>query len=206
MTTIRLSHSSITALTTATLAGLVAGALTAYLQGVVSADWNTVANSGAVWTLVAFVVAAGVARTPTMAAITGLLVLVGEVAGYYAYLADVRHLAATHTAEILWTVAALWIGPLTGATAFRARWGDAGQRSVAISALAGVLAGEGSYLVRVADVAKSGWVELVAAGLLGGAALVAPSSASMRARAAALAVGGAVTVGVYLAYRLLAFG
>jgi hypothetical protein len=206
MSTIRLSHSPVAALATAALAGLVAGAITAHLQGVVSDDWNTVANSGAVWTLVAFGIAAVAARTPTTAAMVGLLALVGEVAGYYAYLADVRHLAATHTSEILWTVAALWIGPLTGAAAFRARWGDAGQRGCALLALAGVIAGEGAYLVRIAGVPTSGWVEVGIACALGAGVLVAPSSAPVRARATALGVGAGVAAAVYVAYRLLAIG
>jgi hypothetical protein len=206
MSTIRLSHSPVAALATVSVSGLVAGGITAYLQGIVSEDWNTVANSGAVWTFVAFVIAAAVARTPTTAAIAGLLALAGEVAGYYAYLADVRHLAATHTSEILWTVAALWIGPLVGATAFRARWGDAGQRVSAVLALAGVIAGEGAYLVRIAGVPTSGWVEMGIAGVVGTGTLVMPSSASFRSRAAALAVGAGVAAAVYLAYRLLAFG
>ena len=206
MSTIRVSHSSITALTTAALAGLVAGALTAYLQGVLPADWNTVANSGAIWTLVAFAVTAAVACTPITAALAGLLTLVGEVGGYYAYLADVRHLAAARAAELLWTMAALWLGPLIGVMAFRARWGDAGQRIGASLALAGVVAGEGAYLVRIAGVQPAGWVEVGLAAAFGAGALLAPSSAALRSRAACLALGSAAALGVYLAYRLLAIG
>jgi hypothetical protein len=160
MTTLRPSSISMVRLPAAAIAGLVAGGLTCLLQEFVHTDWNTAVNSGAVWTVVAFAVAALVAHTRAGAAVAGLLVLVGEVAGYYLYLADVRHLPGLHSAEILWTVAALWIGPLTGLAAFRARWGDAAQRTTALTAVAGVIAGEGAYLVRIAGMVKSGWVEI----------------------------------------------
>jgi hypothetical protein len=205
MTSIRVPSSPVAGLATAALAGLAAGVLTAYLQGVVSADWNTVANSGAVWTVVAFIATAALARTSAAAAVGGLLVLVGEVAGYYGYVADVRHLPVWHSAEVLWTVAALWIGPLTGLAAYRARSGDPAQRMTALAALAGVLAGEGAYLVRIAGVPMSGWVELALAAALATGATVT-GSVSLRVRSAALAVGALVAAAVYVAYRLLAFG
>jgi hypothetical protein len=88
-----------------------AGGLTAYLQGVVPAGWSTIANSGAVWTVVAVAVAAAVGRIWSIAVAAGLLALLGEVVGYYAYLAEV-HIPASRAELLLWTVAALWIGPL----------------------------------------------------------------------------------------------
>jgi hypothetical protein len=205
MTTLRAPSTAMVVLPAAALAGVVAGGLTCLLQQFLPGDWNTVVNSGAVWTVVAFAVAALFARTQGSAAIAGLLVLVGEVAGYYLYLADVRHLPGLHSAEILWTVAALWIGPLTGLAAYRARWGDAGQRMTALAAIAGVIAGEGAYLVRVAGVAKAGWVEIVI-GLGATAAALAWGRASIRVRVGALATGVVIAGAVYTAYRLLAFG
>src|SRR5690348_16991186 len=92
MTTLRAPSAAMVALPAAAFAGLVAGGLTCLFQQFLPGDWNIVVNSGAVWTVVAYVVAALVARTQTGAALAGLLVLVGEVAGYYIYLADVRHL------------------------------------------------------------------------------------------------------------------
>lgn len=204
MTTLRAPSAPI-GIPAAALGGLLAGALTCLLQGVLPGDWNTVVNSGAVWTVVAFGAAALLANTERTAMIAGLLVLVGEVAGYYLYLADVRHLPGLHSAEILWTVAALWIGPLTGFAAYRARWGDTGQRMIALASIAGVIAGEGMYLVRIAGVPGSGWVEVVAGVAIGGAALTLRPVAN-RVRVGALLSGAAVAVAVYAAYRLLAFG
>jgi hypothetical protein len=205
MTSLRVSHSSFTVPATAACVGLGAGALTAYLQGVLPVDWNTVANSGAVWTAVTYAGTLALARTRGAAALAGLLLMTGEVAGYYLYLADVRHLAAGHAAELLWTLAALWIGPLTGVAAFHARFGDPAQRMAARVALAGVLAGEGLYLVRDAGVPTSGRVEIALAVVLT-AATIGTREARMRARFVALAVGAAVASAVFIAYRLLALG
>jgi hypothetical protein len=205
MTTVRASSTGLVVVPSAAVAGLVSGGLTCLLQGFMPGDWNMVVNSGAVWTVVAFAVAALIGRTLPGAAIAGLLVLVGEVAGYYLYLADVRHLPGLHSAEVLWTVAALWIGPLTGFAAYRARWGDPVQRMTALAAIAGVIGGEGIYLARIADVVTAGWVEVaVAAAVMAGA--LASGRAPVRARAGALAVGAVVAAAVYVAYRLLAFG
>jgi hypothetical protein len=204
MTTLR-DPSTPIGIPAAALGGLLAGALTCVLQGLLPGDWNTVANSGAVWTLVAFGAAALLARTERTAMIAGLLVLVGEVAGYYLYLADVRHLPGLHSAEILWTVAALWIGPLTGYAAYHARWGAAVPRMTAFASIAGVIAGEGAYLVRIAGAPTSGWVEIGAGVALAGAGL-AFRPAAHRFRVAALLSGLVVATAVYTAYRLLAFG
>jgi hypothetical protein len=199
MTTIRAASSSAAALLAAAAAGVAAGGLTAYLQGVLSANWNTVANSGAVWTVMSFVVAGLVGRTRLTAAAAGTLVLVGEVAGYYSYVADVRHLPLLESAELLWLLAALWIGPLAGLAAFAAWWGPACSRARALCALSGVAIGEGSYLARLAGVPRAGWVEVVlgAAGIAG-TLLAVP--ARVRTRLAALGIGGIVAVGVYAAY------
>lgn len=210
MTAIRPTTTSAAALavgtgTAAALAGGSAGVATAWLQGVVSADWNTVANSGAVWTVVAFVVAALVGHSRRTAVSAGLLALVGEVAGYYWWIADVRHIPVVQYEVVLWTLAAIWIGPLAGLVAFLVRSGSREQRLAAIAALAGVVAGEGAYLVRVAGVPRSGAVELVLAAAVAVWIAAAPAVAG-RARALAFAFGAATAVAVYLAYRLPTFG
>src|SRR3954452_18185860 len=89
MTAIRTNSWSAPALLAAAAAGGTAGGLTAYAQGILSTGWNTVANSGAVWTLGAPVVAGLLGRQRATAVSAGMLVLVGEVVGYYAYVTDV---------------------------------------------------------------------------------------------------------------------
>jgi hypothetical protein len=200
MTAIRNLSWSPAALLGAAGAGVAAGGLTAYLQGVLPASWNTVANSGAVWTLVAALVAGLVGRRRATAAAAGLLVLVGEVVGYYAYVSDVGHLPVLRAEELLWTVAALWIGPAAGVAAFCVRWGPARERVCAVLAFCGVVGGEGVYLRSVAGVPAAGLVEVVAAAV-GSAAALMTVRAPVRWRLLAAVVGAAVAAGVYLAYR-----
>jgi len=200
MTTIRNAAAwSLGALVTAAGIGVAAGAVTAYLQGKLSADWNTIANSGAVWTLVAALAAGVLAHQRTTAAVAGMLVLVGEVVGYYAYVTHVEHLGVLRAEEALWTVAAVWIGPVAGAAAFAVRWGSARDRVVALLAFCGVLAGEGAYLAHLAGVPRAGVAE-VAVAAVGATAALAAVPAAARWRLAAALAGLGVAAGVYVAY------
>lgn len=199
MTAIRNTTWSAAALVAASGVGVAAGGVTAGLQGVLSADWNTVANSGAIWTLVAALAAGCLGRQRATAMAAGMLVLVGEVVGYYAYVTDVEHLPVLHAEELLWTVAALWIGPLAGLAAFLVRWGEPAQRVVAALAMWGVVGGEGGYLWRLAEVPKAGVVEMVLA-VVGSAAVLVAVRAPAPARWLAVGAGVAVGAVVYLAY------
>ena len=200
MTAIRNTTWSAPALLGAAAVGIAAGAVTAYLQGVLSAQWNTVANSGAVWTLVAALAAGVLGRQRATAIAAGLLVLVGEVAGYYAYVTDVLHLPVLRAEEVLWTVAALWIGPVAGLAAFSARWGAGAARMVALLGFCGIVGGEGAYLWHIADIPGAGQVEVAAAGL-GAAAALWRVRARWSARGVAAGVGLFVAAAVYVAYR-----
>jgi hypothetical protein len=82
---------------------------------------------------------------------------------------------------------------------------SAPQRVAALTAVAGVVAGEGAYLLRVPGVATAGRVELMLGiGVAGRALAIVPAPARSRV----LAVGGGIFVaaGVYLAYRLPTLG
>lgn len=181
------------------LAGLFAGAVTAYLQGVLPASWNTVANSGAVWTVVAVALAVPLARSREVAATAGLAALAGEVGGYYGYVEGVRHVPIWLPAAILWAIAALWVGPLAGLAAHFVRWGSPGWRCTALVALCGVVAGEGGYLVRVAGVARAGWVEITL-GCAGALAALVTLPGAPRGRLGAAGAGVLAGVAVYAAY------
>jgi hypothetical protein len=204
MTTMRpvpaVSRAVVTALLVSAALGIVGGGVTAYLQGVLPASWNTLANSGAIWTLAAFVGAAALAgrqRAVTVAMAT--LVLVGEVAGYYWFVTDLRHLPVLRSEELLWTLAALWVGPLTGLAAHAARWGE--RRVLALSSMCGVLVGEGAYLWRFAGVPAAGLTELVIAAAAAGGVLTGLRATHQERFVAGLA-GVLVAVGVYAAYRV----
>jgi hypothetical protein len=199
MTAIRATTWSAAAPVTAAVAGVLAGGVTAYLQGVLSENWNTIANSGAMWTIVAFAAALVLGRSQVSAVCTGTLVLVGEVVGYYSYDANLQHIPVLHSEVMLWTLAALWIGPLAGLGAFFTRWGRADRRVTALLAVCGVVAGEGVYLLRIAGVPRSGWVEIVL-GFTGATAALIAVPASARAKLAAAGAGLFVAASVYLAY------
>ncbi len=127
------------------------------------------------------------------------MALLGQVVGYHAYLAEV-HLPVSHAEFLLWTVAALWIGPLTGLGGFAVRWGPPEHRLWGLLPLAGVIAGEGGYLIRFAGRPTSGWVEIVVASALAGGAL-ASGQVPARGRAGALGAGVLTAGAVYLAYQ-----
>lgn len=177
--------------------GLAGGLATMWWQGILPGDWNTPANSGAVWVLVAFSVAAAIAAPTRTAAVAGGLVLVGEVVGYYAIAAPLRDIPTVHSEQELWTVAALWIGPLAGLGGHFARVGTAWQRAVAVLAACGMVGGEGWYLISAG--VPAGQVELAAAGA---GALLTLAVLRLRplASAGVLALGCAMAWCVFTTY------
>lgn len=181
--------------------GLVAGAATSWLQGELPGTWNTLADSGAVWTLVAALLAWAAARTRGVAFAAGLVALVGEVAGYY-LAAAARDIPTTNPERLLWTVAALWVGPLAGLAGFCVRRSPATYRVVAGLGLCGVLAGEGLHLAIRLHYTAAGAGELGVA--LGAAvAVLVCIPADLRARAAGLAAGTFVAIFVAIMYAAL---
>jgi hypothetical protein len=180
--------------------GLGVGVATSYLQGVVPGSWNTLANSGAVWTVIAFGVAAALVTTPATTVATGLTTLLGEVFGYYAIAAHVRGIATSSSERILWVVAAIVIGPLAGVAAWLVRRGRPSARAAAALAVCGVVAGEGVHgVLRVSSSSAAAWTEIVVAGAVA-IVVLAMTSAALRARVAALLVGALVALVVVAVY------
>lgn len=186
-------------LTAAAVAGLWAGAATSYAQGVLPAEWSQLANSGAVWTVVAAAVALACARVRWLAVLAGTVALVAEVAGYYAVASALRGVPTTRAEWLLWSIAALWVGPAAGLAAWGIARGRPRQRVCAVLALAGLVAGEGLYEVRHIGAVRFGWAELWLAGLTALAAGVFTSAAWGR-RAGAVGLGVAVAVSTYAVY------
>lgn len=106
-------------------AGLVVGAVTSFGQTALgSTAFAGLANAVSPWLVVPFVLGV-LARTPWLAATAGLLVCVGEVAGYYV-MADLRGYAAGSWV-LVWVVAGLVGGPVFGAAG--RSWATATGRS-----------------------------------------------------------------------------
>lgn len=180
--------------------GLSAGVLTSYLQGVLPGDWNLLADSGAVWTVVAVALALPCVHARWAAVTAGMLALLAEVAGYYAIALPLRGIASRPAERVLWTLAAVAMGAFAGTAAFEWRRGTDLARCTAAAAVGGVVLGEGLHqALRIAGDRPAGWVEVVA-GLSVGVAGLVVAARTVRAGLAAAAVLTVMAVAVYVVY------
>ncbi|WP_370424266.1 DUF6518 family protein (plasmid) [Streptomyces sp. QH1-20] len=126
--------------------GLVLGVLTNLAQGWLPAPWDQIPNSGAVWSTVAFIAGALLARWASLrvAAVAGLLAEVGLVAGYYGYAEFGRDGMGDLTFPLLWLTLACVAGPLFGvAGVWWRRSRTVRRRVTGLASLAGVFGMEG---------------------------------------------------------------
>lgn len=100
--------------------GLLLGVLSNVVQGWLPGAWNQIANSGAVWSVAAFVAGALLSRKVglTAAAVAGLLAESGLVVGYYSYAEVARDGVGSLFAPLIWLAMALVAGPLFGVAGF----------------------------------------------------------------------------------------
>ena len=135
----------------ALVAGLAIGALTLLLQGLLPNSILQIANSGAVWSIAAFVLGW---RAPSarVAMIAGVIALAGEVTGYYtaAYFSDLMDISAGTMAIVgYWLFVALLAGPLFGWAGYQSRHGTGLREQIARAALGAAFVGEGLHLLMV---------------------------------------------------------
>jgi hypothetical protein len=187
------------------VSGCAVGVGTQYLQGVLPDGWSVLANSGVVWALCALCVGA-VMPTPRWAALGGAVHLVLASVVYYASVGWFELGGSGNRGTVVWSVAGLVVGPVFGVAGhWFARRPD--RRAPVLAVVSGVLAGEGSHLLRL--VGSSGLhtaalVELAVAAALALAALVRSSRSRSRiptATVVALVVGAAAAT--LLATRLI---
>ncbi|MFD4767308.1 DUF6518 family protein [Streptomyces niveus] len=136
------------ALSAALAGGLAFGVLTNLGQGWLPGALNQLANSGAVWSAVAFAAGAVLAGRVTLplAAVAGLLAELGLVIGYYAYAEYGFNRAGMGDtgAPLTWLGMAVIAGPLFGVAAVWARRGRTTlRRTAGVAALAGLFGAEG---------------------------------------------------------------
>ncbi|MGV9233893.1 DUF6518 family protein [Streptomyces nigra] len=123
------------------LGGLLLGVLTNLAQGWLPDAWNQIANSGAVWSVAAFVTGALVSRRgPVGLAIScGLASEVGLVLGYYGYAELGRDGIGRLFFPLVWLFMACIAGPFFGAAG---HWWLRGRttwlRVVGLASVAGV--------------------------------------------------------------------
>ncbi|MEV6174098.1 DUF6518 family protein [Streptomyces sp. NPDC051954] len=139
--------------------GLVAGVLTNLAQGWLSGAWNQIANSGAVWSVVAFVAGALLGRHVSLpaAAVAGLCAESGLVVGYYAYAEFGRDGMGSLHAPLVWLGMAFIAGPLFGLAGAWWRGRDPRRRVIALAALAGVFGMEAIHYAWVLHYAPQAW-------------------------------------------------
>jgi hypothetical protein len=184
----------------ALLLGVGAGIATSYLQGELPGSWNTLANSGAVWTVVAFGIAAAVVFTRGATVVAGLAALLGEVLGYYAVASPIRGIATSTSERALWIAAAVVAGPLVGYAAWLCRRGRPAARLAAGLAMCGVVAGEGVHgVLRISHTSAAAWVE-IGLGVAIAMVLLARAVAPWRARVGAAGLGVCTALAVALVY------
>ncbi|PDP89100.1 hypothetical protein CQJ94_05030 [Glycomyces fuscus] len=190
-------------------AGLLAGFLTSYGQGLLPHGLAPMANSAGTWSLIAFLLGM-LSPRPGVSAIAGALSLAAMVLGYDLASA-LRGFAASSGATFFWLTAAVLVGPALG-------WGGNALRlrtrlaPLAAGAMSGVLVGEGVYgLLYIADTTSPVyWSCSVAAGaafLVWAAArrLPAPRSRSLPLAAGTTTMVAAAFVVVYSGHLILWF-
>ncbi|MFJ5229919.1 DUF6518 family protein [Kitasatospora sp. NPDC088391] len=143
----------------ASVGGILLGVLTNVLQGVLPGALNQIANSGAVWSVAAFVAGALSARRVGLpvAAVAGLLAEAGLVVGYYGYAEVARDGMGSLFAPLVWVGMACVAGPLFGVAGYRWRGDDPRRRVVSLAALAGVFGMEAIHYIWVLHYAAEAW-------------------------------------------------
>jgi hypothetical protein len=180
---------------------LALGALTDLGQAWLPQSSASLANSGASWAAVAFVLALFATGTGR-AALWGLLGLAGLVGGYY-LAATTRHVPESPASIRFWMLAAVILGPLLGVAASWVRRGPPVAAALGAGAAAGLLGGESAYgLTAIAGTTSSlYWTIQLAVAVLLLAALdawrVRQGAAIFLSVVTALTVG-ALTALVYL--------
>lgn len=94
--------------------------------------------------------------------VAGALALLGAVAGYYAIASPIRGIPSEMSERVLWTAAALAIGPFGGVAAGWWNGGIAWRRLAAAALMCGIVLGEGLHgLVRIERDGVQWWFEIV---------------------------------------------
>jgi hypothetical protein len=136
----------VAAVAAAAVGGVLLGVLTNLAQGWLPGGWNQLANSGAVWSAVAFVGGALLAGRGTvrLAAVGGLGAEVGLVVGYYGYAEFGRDGVGDLLFPLVWLGMACLAGPLFGVAGHWWRRGEGARlRVVGLAAFAGLFGMEG---------------------------------------------------------------
>jgi hypothetical protein len=131
--------------------GLIIGGLTLLLQSLLPSSVIQIANSGAVWSVVAFIIGRRTSSR-SRAMLGGLIALIGEVLGYYtvSYFANLMDIMPSTLAVVgYWLVIALVAGPVFGWAGYVSVHRDRLVQRVGMAAMAAAFIGEGLYLLTI---------------------------------------------------------
>ncbi|MER7908415.1 DUF6518 family protein [Streptomyces sp. NPDC096068] len=139
--------------------GLLLGVLTNLAQGWLPGAWNQIVNSGAVWSVAAFVAGALLARRVGLpvAAVAGLCAESGLVIGYYGYAEVARDGMGSLFAPLVWLGMAFVAGPLFGVAGHWWRSDNPHRRVIGLAALAGVFGMEAVHYAWGLHYAPQAW-------------------------------------------------
>ena len=186
------------------VAGLMVGAATQILQGLLPGALNWIANSLSGWLVVAFLVGS---RMPSLrwAAGSGPPLLLAALAGYYALTLVRLGIGGSTSSLVFWSFGALAGGIVFGATGWWWRHGGDVARAMAAGLVGALLVAEGVYFLAILPDPVVG-IGAVVAGLV--APLILGRSWSDRARGElaivpGLGLGAAGYAAVQVLYRVL---
>lgn len=137
----------------AVLGGSAIGVATNVLQGVLPGGYNSIANSGSVWVVGAFVAGALSTR---LAPLLGLLTQAFAVVGYYAYAELVRDGMGDWHAPGVWLGLAFVAGPIFGLAGTWWRRGAGRRPILGAGMLGGVFGMDGLWHLTVLNYVDTG--------------------------------------------------
>ena len=155
--------SALRAAALALVVGTATGALTFVGQRYLPGEWNVLVNSGAMWLVPVFLVAARM-RSARWGAAAGLGTLAATLLGYYGA-AALSGIPESLYFIALWCTVGLVAGPLYGVAGNWWRDSRRFRRVTAVALLGGVFVAEGSYLIVALHYHGSG-AGMIAAGVL----------------------------------------
>jgi hypothetical protein len=126
--------------------GTIVGIATVLGQGVLSEQWNWIANSGTIWLIPVFFVSA-LASTKVQAAAVGVITLLCTVLGYYGYAMIVQNVAHSMFYLSVWFVAAVIGGIIFGMAGFLWRHDRAWMHKFGSALIGGVFITEGLFIL-----------------------------------------------------------
>lgn len=159
------AHTPAGTLAIALVAGSALGLAAWWLYAVVPAPWNTLANTSALWGLVAAAAAYAQRAERTLAVLAGMLAQLGMVVAFA--MAD----GASQREWLMYLLVGVIAGGAFGAAGWLARSDARWDRLTAAGIIGGVIAGEGLYGIAVVDPAGPQWWCELALGLLLAAAI-----------------------------------